>query len=255
MSKYNLKYKDINAFKKIVSESITKKEILIKLDINPAGGNYGVLNNYLKLHDINIDHLLGRASNKGKSAPNKKDALEYCYNGSIIASHTLKLKLIRDGYKHNKCENCKLETWEGETIPIELDHIDGNKFNNCIENLQILCPNCHSLKTKKQKKGKYTGLYKLYDNHSVKLYGKKYIKNRKISLTPLNNCKQCNIETKNKYFCSTNCNKIHNLRNVPLKKEIEKAIEIEGRNFSALGRYFNVSDNAVRKWFKKYELI
>ena len=55
----------------------------------------------------------------------------------------MKKRLIKEGIKKEKCENCNLDTWLGEQIPTELHHIDGNSSNNNLSNLQILCPNCH----------------------------------------------------------------------------------------------------------------
>ena len=63
----------------------------------------------------------------------------------IVTSSKLRLKLIQDGLKQKECELCKTSIWLGKDIPLELHHIDGNRFNNKIDNLQILCPNCHSL--------------------------------------------------------------------------------------------------------------
>jgi len=45
----------------------------------------------------------------------------------------------------HKCENCGLEKWQNENIPLEIHHLDGDKLNNELENLQLLCPNCHAL--------------------------------------------------------------------------------------------------------------
>ena len=44
----------------------------------------------------------------------------------------------------NKCSICEGETWLGNPMPLELDHIDGNAGNNKFENLRLLCPNCHA---------------------------------------------------------------------------------------------------------------
>ena len=65
---------------------------------------------------------------------------------------------LRDGIYHpfiflskeNKCEICDASTWLGKPLKLELHHVDGNRNNNLIDNIQLLCPNCHS----------YTGNYK-----------------------------------------------------------------------------------------------
>lgn len=80
-----------------------------------------------------------------KKSPHRRDASEYFDNSKMISAHKLKQKLITDGYKKYMCESCGLSIWMGEAIPVELHHVDGNKYNNALENLKILCPNCHAL--------------------------------------------------------------------------------------------------------------
>lgn len=63
---------------------------------------------------------------------------------SYYKTHYLKLRLYKDGIKKNECEVCGLNEWQGKIIQCHLDHIDGNRFNHCLENLRIICPNCHS---------------------------------------------------------------------------------------------------------------
>lgn len=48
-------------------------------------------------------------------------------------------------HKGERCESCKLTEWMGQKIPLELHHVDGDRFNNELVNLQVLCPNCHAL--------------------------------------------------------------------------------------------------------------
>jgi hypothetical protein len=59
-------------------------------------------------------------------------------------TNKLRLRLIKEGIKDEKCEICGIEDWQGERLAFELDHIDGNSNNHLLENLRVVCPNCHS---------------------------------------------------------------------------------------------------------------
>jgi hypothetical protein len=56
----------------------------------------------------------------------------------------LKGKLLSEGIKQNKCEICEIENWNSKKLNMHLDHIDGNSHNHLLENLRMICPNCHS---------------------------------------------------------------------------------------------------------------
>lgn len=56
----------------------------------------------------------------------------------------LKQRLIREGLKENRCEQCGITEWQGNPINMQLHHKDGDGTNNQLENLEFLCPNCHS---------------------------------------------------------------------------------------------------------------
>lgn len=56
----------------------------------------------------------------------------------------LKKRLLQEGVKPRLCERCQLSTWQGQKIPLELHHRDGDRTNHLLSNLQLLCPNCHS---------------------------------------------------------------------------------------------------------------
>lgn len=73
-------------------------------------------------------------------------SLEEILTGKHPHYQTFKLKnrLIKECIKQNICEVCGLDSWLGKDINCELDHIDGDRTNHKIENLRIICPNCHS---------------------------------------------------------------------------------------------------------------
>ena len=100
------------------------------------------LNSYLK--KMNIEYAGRMNWAKGKTTNKYIPAIEYIKKDNV-KSYVLKNKLIRDGIKEQKCEICGLSTWLNKDIPLELHHIDGNHYNNQLDNLQILCPNCHAL--------------------------------------------------------------------------------------------------------------
>lgn len=75
----------------------------------------------------------------------------YLSGEKFITTHNLKIRLFVEGIKKQECETCHISEWLGEEVPLELDHIDRNSKNNSLENLQILCPLCHAIKTRKDR--------------------------------------------------------------------------------------------------------
>jgi len=58
--------------------------------------------------------------------------------------HNVKLRLLGEGLKENRCEACGLTEWLGRPLSMALHHVNGDGRDNRLENLQLLCPNCHS---------------------------------------------------------------------------------------------------------------
>ena len=86
------------------------------------------------------------ASNQaGKGTIKVKKKLKDVFSGKQhLVTSQLRVRLIREGYKTHKCENCGISEWNGKAISLELDHVSGVRSDNSLENLKLLCPNCHS---------------------------------------------------------------------------------------------------------------
>ncbi len=128
-----------------IHEGCAKAYMCQQLNCRPA-----TLDSWLRRMGITYK---GRPIRFGYVAPNRKDITEYLVEGRLISSHRLKSLLLRDGLKIYRCEKCGLTDWQGQAIPLELHHVDGARTNNKLENLQLLCANCHALTPNNAGKG------------------------------------------------------------------------------------------------------
>lgn len=134
----------IEQLKEAVASSITLSETLRKIGLSEAGGNRDHIKHHIKLENIDTSHFSRNFPNPRPATQTRK-LQEILVNGSKVSTDSLKKRLIRNGLKKHICENCKRTSWLKKLIPLELHHVDGDKYNNSIENIQLLCPNCHAL--------------------------------------------------------------------------------------------------------------
>lgn len=117
------------------------------IGLKPSGGNYRQMHKAISEFKIDVSHFTGQGWNVGLTFKpfEGKPMTEILVQGSTYQSFKLKRRLLKEGIKDGVCECCGLREWQGVSIPLELHHINGNNRDNRLENLQLLCPNCHAL--------------------------------------------------------------------------------------------------------------
>lgn len=128
-----------------IQNSTSIAQVLKKLNLVPHGGNYRTIKNRIINLGLDISHFTGQAHSKGKTIGHKRPIEDYLSNAKPIQSTALRLRLIKEGLLQAKCYSCNLTIWLNQLIPLELEHKDGNHENNHLDNLTLLCPNCHAL--------------------------------------------------------------------------------------------------------------
>lgn len=141
----------------LVANSTTLSQVLRALGYHEKGGRPWT-NLKQRLDELNIDtsHFKGRAH--GTSQTKKYELSDIlCCNSAYNNNNSLKRRLLKEGLKKNKCENpeCGITEWLGKPISLQLHHVNGVNNDNRLENLRLLCPNCHSQTDNFAGKNKY----------------------------------------------------------------------------------------------------
>jgi hypothetical protein len=122
--------------------------VLRALGLVPAGGNYAQVKRRISELAVDTSHFTGMRWNRGgtsvRGATRSLD--ELLVANRWTNTHKLKQRLFRAGLKEPRCELCGwAERAPDGRIPVELDHINGDRTDNRLVNLRVLCPNCHAL--------------------------------------------------------------------------------------------------------------
>lgn len=129
----------------VVQQSHSYMEVSKKLGYKNFRAN---VINKIKQYNLDTSHFKGHGWNR-----NNFDYSRFS-KGHVISSAAALKPLI---YKRcHSCQSCGKKTWLGKPIPLEVHHIDGDKLNNCEENLLLLCPNCHAMTDNYRGKGMKT---------------------------------------------------------------------------------------------------
>ncbi len=132
---------------KAVADNQSVAGVLRQLKLRPVGGNYKTIHRFIEELHLDTSHFTGQGWNVGLKFKPKRSICDeeiFTENSNYRCSWRL-----RERYKKKTgiihCESCCLDNWQGHPIPLEIHHINGNNLDNRLENLQLLCPNCHAL--------------------------------------------------------------------------------------------------------------
>ena len=140
--KYNKQF-----LEEVVKKSKSVADVLRNLSLRPSGGNHAYLSKKIKEYQINTFHFSKEPHNKGKLSHKRKCAKQILVlkkSGNRERAFRLRRALIESNIAY-KCNQCQINSiWNNKELRLEVDHINENFLDNRIENLQFLCPNCHS---------------------------------------------------------------------------------------------------------------
>lgn len=215
-----------------VVQNKTIAGVLRQLGYNTSGGRYSWIKRLIVKYNIDTSHFTGQGW--------KRDSIRYLSTDLFSENSTISRSRVRDTILRNhiidyRCAFCgNTGEWMGKRIALQLDHINGIPNDHRIENLRFLCPNCHAITEtycgKNQKK-----------NDIVHTYSKR-----------TNNCAVCGkpILKTSMYCVRCASRRRRKVDSIPDKEELAKLIIENG--FVGVGKAYNVTDNAVRKWCVSY---
>ena len=220
----------------IINKSDTLREVLNHFGLENKGGNYKTLKRRLEEDNISVESLMQRSKKKTSAMIRQASLSEKVPLAKILTKNSrynryhLKIRLVEENILPYECSKCgNLGEWEGSKLTLQLDHLNGDPFDNRLSNLTFLCPNCHSQTDTfagRNKKLKKKEIVRCVDCGEVIGKG-----------TKTGKCPKCYSKSRRKVF----------------RPGLDTLLEdVKELGYCATGRKYGVSDNAIRKWISNY---
>jgi len=213
-----------------VKTSATMTDLLKTFNLKNRGSNFKTCKARIKKLSLDTSHFLSRLAASNRSNENTKDdvLLKLTIN-SIINNSFLKKQLLKFNLIDRKCKECDItDTWNNKPIVLQLEHINGISNDNRLDNLCLLCPNCHS------QTATYAG------------------KNVKRALLVMNKCNDCGVSiTDNALKCEICSHFKRRKAERPSEEDLKEMIKI--MPLEKIAKKFNLkTGNTIKKWCKSY---
>jgi hypothetical protein len=256
---YSALYKiEDKEFASIVKEAKSYADILRGVNLAYKGGNINTVKRRIELLKLDDSHIpKGMGSNQGREFIYRRYSIDEAMRDVFIVDSKMQRErvknlLIRFNLIPYRCE-CGIEgSWRGKKLSLQLEHKNGTANDNRLENLCFMCPNCHSQTSTFAGKSTRKN-YKEYDTQEFRndcktLTAKATKQKYKISSTLLGKiCDRLEIERPVR-----ECMETRKVKNRPSKERLTELIK--QYSMVGVGKMFSVSDNAVRKWCKSYNI-
>ena len=210
-------------FEQLVKEAKSYRDLVLKLGYSTNSSSvYEAVKKRVSENNLDTSHF---SSVQGVK---RTEENVFCEN-STAAQKTLREWFVKGDYQKYICSICgQPPEWQGKPLTLILDHINGNNKDNRLENLRWVCPNC---------------------NQQLDTTGFKIMRSKKEK----NYCIDCGTEISSKAVRCQACYTKSRSTELPISRE-ELKLLIRTMPFIQIGKKFQVSDNAIRKWYDKYSL-
>lgn len=239
--------------------SNSMNHLCTNLGVRGVKGYYDKINKIIEQNHLNTEHfgtLKKKPTSKGRNKYTAMTDEEFFVDNTTRTSASILKRLIKNGHREYKCENpeCGITDWHNKEIKLQIHHINGKHNDNRLENLQILCPNCHSqtdnfarhnnvksFKVSERTNEILENKPKSYTHNDVNDIKEMWIKKDKTF------CLECGKEIPSgQLFCSHKCAQEHRKKfDVDNQTLIDDFKEL--RSYKKVGEKYGVTDNAIKK--------